>query len=109
MGGKLSQTSSNQKEYQGGWDGIQPNDNLEHEQPFENKCLYNIGTDGEWHKITFTGDFGAVDHVMKRIEATWIPLKPTAMPKAGFGLTVANGAETNRNHGWKNVSRRNRT
>lgn len=30
---------------------------------------------------------------MKKNEATWIPIQPTAMSKAGFGFTAANGTK----------------
>jgi len=49
-----------------------PTYNSEYEKPLKpksilkDKPIYNIGTDGEWHKVTFAGDSGAVDHVMKR-------------------------------------------
>jgi len=87
------------EETQDAWNKIYPNYNLEYERSpklkttISEKCIYNIGKDGEWHKVTFTGDSGAVDHVMKKNEATWIPLKPTAMSKAGIGFTAANGTK----------------
>ena len=39
-----------------------------------------------------TGDPGAVEHVLKKDEADWFPSVPTAMFKAGIGLTATNGS-----------------
>jgi len=46
---------------------------------------------GTWEKITFTGDSGAVDHVITAETGKSFEVKPTAASKAGFGFRAANG------------------
>ena len=46
---------------------------------------------GEWEKVTFTGDSGAVDHVITPETGHAFEVKPTAASKAGFGFRAANG------------------
>ena len=46
---------------------------------------------GTWEKITFTGDSGAVDHVITPETGKVFEVKPTAASKAGFGFRAANG------------------
>jgi len=46
---------------------------------------------GTWEKITFTGDSGAVDHVITAETGKGFEVKPTAASKAGFGFRAANG------------------
>ena len=53
--------------------------------------ICQVNCEGEWEKITFVGDSGAVDHVLTKKAAEAFPVKPTAMSKAGVGFTAANG------------------
>ena len=46
---------------------------------------------GTWEKITFTGDSGAVDHVITPETGRSFEVKPTAASKAGLGFRAANG------------------
>jgi len=46
---------------------------------------------GEWEKITFTGDSGAVDHVITKEAGKAFEVKPTPASIAGFGFRAANG------------------
>ena len=46
---------------------------------------------GTWEKITFTGDSGAVDHVITPETGKAFEVQPTAASKAGFGFRAANG------------------
>ena len=82
------------------------NYSLEYAKPLNKtvteKCIYEIGKDGEWKKITFTADSGAVDHVIRKDEADWFPLKDTAMSKAGKNYTAANGGII-RNYGGREL------
>ena len=45
---------------------------------------------GEWEKITFIGDSGAVDHVITKETGSAFEVNETAASKAGFGR-AANG------------------
>ena len=47
---------------------------------------------GTWEKITFTGDSGAVDHVITPEAGKAFEIKETAASKAGFGFRAANGS-----------------
>jgi len=47
---------------------------------------------GTWEKITFTGDSGAVDHVIMPETGKAFEIKETAASKAGFGFRAANGS-----------------
>ena len=47
---------------------------------------------GTWEKITFTGDSGAVDHVIIPEAGKAFEIKETAASKAGFGFRAANGS-----------------
>ena len=46
---------------------------------------------GEWERITFTGDSGAVDHVITKETGSAFEVNETAASKAGFGFRAANG------------------
>lgn len=46
---------------------------------------------GAWEKIAFTGDSGAVDHVITKEAGSASEVTETAAPKAGFGFRAANG------------------
>ena len=46
---------------------------------------------GTWEKITFTGDSGAVDHVITPETGRNFEVKPTAASKAGLRFRAANG------------------
>ena len=59
--------------------------------PNVNNEVYTITGDGEWEKITFVGDSGAVDHCMTKDAANWIPIMPTKMSKNGINFSAANG------------------
>ena len=46
---------------------------------------------GEWEKIRFTGDSGAVDHVITEKTGRAFNVNETAASKAGIGFRAANG------------------
>jgi hypothetical protein len=50
-----------------------------------------LNVKGEWERITFTGDSGAVDHVITQDAAKAFSLIPTAASKAGLSYRAANG------------------
>ena len=54
------------------------------------KEIYGVTTEGEWEKITFTGDSGAVDHVITKETGSAFQVKPTSMSKRGIGFRAAN-------------------
>ena len=53
------------------------------------KMIMNV--QGEWEKITFTGDSGAVEHVITKEAGSAFEAKATAASKAGFGFRAAIG------------------
>ena len=65
--------------------------------------VYAINVQGEWEKITFTGDSGAVDHVVTKDTAKAFKTVETPMSKAGIGFTAANGTRIN-NYGAKKLN-----
>ena len=50
-----------------------------------------MSVEGEWGKITFTGDSGAVDHVITKEAGSAFEVKAIAASRAGFGFRAANG------------------
>ena len=64
--------------------------------------VYAVNVKGDWEKITFTGDSGGVDHVIKKDTALASKTMETPMSKAGIGFTAANGSKIN-NYGAKKL------
>ena len=62
--------------------------------------VYGVNTQGEWEKVTFVGDSGAVDHVITKDSASGFKLLETPMSRKGVNFTAANGT-TIENYGGK--------
>jgi hypothetical protein len=58
---------------------------------------------GEWEKLTFTGDSGAVDHVITKDAANAFELRDTAASKAGLSYRAANGSPI-KNYGERKLN-----
>ena len=82
-----------------GWKTVNPKGKTT-TMPQQEICQVNC--EGEWEKITFVGDSGAVDHVLTKKAAEAFPVKQTAMSKAGVGFTAANGTPI-RNYGAREL------
>jgi hypothetical protein len=65
--------------------------------------VYGITKEGNWEKITFTADSGAVDHVITKSDAKAFKLHESQMSKAGIGFSAANGTPIS-NYGSKHLN-----
>jgi hypothetical protein len=65
------------------------------------RVIMNVS--GEWEKITFTGDSGAVDHVMTLEAAKAFKLNQTYASKNGLTYRAANGTPI-KNYGEKHLT-----
>ena len=62
-----------------------------------------MNVSGEWEKITFIGDTGAVDHVIIREAANAFKVNPTHASKNGLTYRAANGTPI-KNYGEKHLA-----
>ena len=58
----------------------------------KNDLGHILNIKGEWEKLTFTGDSGAVDHVITKDAANAFELRETSASKAGLSYRAANGS-----------------